>query len=80
MYLGGSVITTGVTGLGLMTDNKMGIEERSMSSFEPVQSICIDATHTHTHTQRPDETLPGLGIHGEVTNENRQRVCLLYYV
>lgn len=59
-----------------MTDNKMGMEERSMSSFEPVQSICIDATHT----QRPDETLPGLGVHGEVTNEKRQRVCLLYYV
>lgn len=35
---------------------------------------------TKTHTCSPDETLPGPSIHAGVTNENRQRVCLLYYV
>lgn len=50
MYLGGSVITTGVTGLGLMTDNKMWNRgEEHVKFWASAKHMHGRNTHTHTH-------------------------------
>lgn len=49
MYLSDSVITTGVIGLGLMTDNETGIQERRTACHVSTQGHTHN-THAHTHT------------------------------
>ena len=73
VYCSDSVITSGVIGLELMTDRGTGIQERSRA--------CQGSIEEHTHVGRlmQDETVPGVSSHAGVNNENRQRVCLLYY-
>lgn len=52
MYLCGSVITTGVTGLGLMTDNETRIQERSVACrvlSEHMHTALRNTHNTRTH-------------------------------
>lgn len=73
VYCSNSVITSGVIGLELMTDRGAGIQERSRACQASIEE------YTHTDTLMQDETVPGVSSHAGVNNENRQRVCLLYY-
>lgn len=53
MYLGGSVITTGVTGLGLMTDNKMWNRgEEHVKFWASAKHMHRRNTHTHRGQMR----------------------------
>lgn len=76
MYLSGSVITTGVIGLRLMIDNEARSTACRVLSGH-MHTYTPPGTHTNSHNS--DETLPGVSSHAGVTNENRRRVCLLYY-